>query len=69
MDITGAGVAFWLVLGVMVSIGVANLIDYRLRTMAEDKARRAEMVRFRKWGLPAPKRQEEPPRDEHLWHF
>ncbi|MFI5385179.1 MAG: hypothetical protein ACHQ50_03570 [Fimbriimonadales bacterium] len=69
MDLNGLNAACWMVFGILATIGLANLADYGLRTMAENKARRAEMIRFRKWGLPAPKRPEEPRCDEHLWHF
>ncbi|HVT12264.1 MAG TPA: hypothetical protein VHE55_08350 [Fimbriimonadaceae bacterium] len=55
--------------GIFVIIGFANLIDFGLRTMAENKAERAELCRFRRWGLPAPKPPAAPPDDEHLWHF
>lgn len=69
MDLNGLNAMCWMIIGVMAIIGFANLIDYGLRTMAENKANRAEMLRVRKWGLPAPKGPEDPKRDEHLWHF
>jgi hypothetical protein len=69
MDIAGLNAALIVVVGVMTIVGLANLLDYGLRTMAEDKATRAEEARFRKWGLPAPKSPEEPKSDEGLWHF
>jgi len=58
-----------MVFGIMAVIGLANLLDYQMRTMAEKKAQRAEAARVRRWGLPAPIRPEPPRNDEHLWHF
>jgi len=58
-----------MVVGIMAAIGLANLVDYQVRTIAEQKARRAESARVRRWGLPAPNRPEPPRNDEHLWHF
>jgi hypothetical protein len=69
MDLNGFNAASWMVLGVLSVVGLANLVDFGLRTMAEKKAQRAELARFRQWGLPAPKFPDEPARDEHLWHF
>lgn len=57
-----------LLFGVGFVVGLANLIDFGFRTMAENKAKRAEAARCAKWGLPA-----RPPTpetiDDHLWHF
>ncbi len=69
MDPNGANAAALMVFGVMTTIGLANLVDYRMRTMAEEKARKAESARLRKWGLPAASRPEAPRADEHMWHF
>jgi hypothetical protein len=69
MDLTGLNTTLCTVVGVMALIGAANLMDCGFRTMAEKKARRAEMARLVKWGLPSPRSPEEPKRDEHLWHF
>jgi len=69
MNLTGLDSACLMAIGVMGIIGMANLVDFRLRTMAEEKARRAEMARVRKWGIALPKRPDPPRTDEHLWHF
>ena len=69
MDVNGFTAAFAMVFGIMGLIAVANLVDFGFRTMAENKATRAEHSRFQRWGLPAPTRPEEPQRDEHLWHL
>ena len=69
MDINGLNAALGMVIGVFALIGCANLVDFSFQRMAEDKAQRAEVARFRKWGLPAPKVVEPPKNDDHLWHF
>lgn len=69
MDLTGLTPAVLLVFGILSVIGLANMLDFGLQTMAENKAERAECCRFRRWGLPAPKVPEAPRDDEHLWHF
>jgi hypothetical protein len=69
MDISSFSSALGMIVGVMAIIGFAGLIDFGFRNMAESRAQKAELARFRKWRLPAPVRPEEPVRDEHLWHF
>lgn len=69
MDLNGLTPAVLLVFGILSVIGLANVLDCGLRTMAENKAERAESCRFRRWGLPAPQVPEPPRNDEHLWHF
>jgi hypothetical protein len=68
MDTSGVGSAVGLLVLVMALVAFANLIDFGFRTMAQEKAQRAEAKRFAQWGLPAPK-PAEPPRDERVWHF
>lgn len=69
MDLNSATTAFTLIFGVLALIGAANLLDFSFRTMAEDKAARAEAARVAKWGLKSPRREPRPEPDEHLWHF
>lgn len=69
MDLNGLNSAIGMVFGVFLLIGLASVLDCHFRGMAQEKARRAELARFVKWGLP-PGRPTEPVKvDEHLWHF
>ena len=69
MELNGLFPAIGMVIGILALIGFANLVDYGFQTMAENRAQRAEHLRFLRWGLPAPKRPEPPRNDDHLWHF
>lgn len=69
MDLNALPGAIGMFVGILALVGLANLLDFGLRNLAEEKAQRAEAIRLRKWGLPAPMRPEEPKNDEHLWHF
>lgn len=68
MDINTVGPAVGMLVMVMGLIVIANLLDFGLRTMAREKAERAEARRVAKWGLPAPK-SPPPPKQEGVWHF
>lgn len=68
MDLSTTVKMIGLLIGVGFLVGLANLIDFGFRTMAENKAKRAEAARFAKWGLPASPTPAEP-HDDHLWHF
>jgi len=63
----GSGVS--VVFGIFVAIGLAGLLDFYFRGMAESKARRAELARYLKWGMPPAPQADPPKTDDHLWHF
>ncbi len=52
MDMQSMSAALTLVVGVFALIGIANLVDYKFRVMAANKARTAEEERMRRWDLP-----------------
>jgi hypothetical protein len=68
MDSNSLNSGVYLVVGIMCLVGIANLVDFGFRTMAQNKANRAEWSRYLRWGLPAPARPDEPT-DERLWHL
>ena len=55
MDLSSTLPAVTLVLSISCLIAVANLLDFRFRVMAAEKARRAEEERLRRWGMPSPR--------------
>lgn len=69
MDTVSLSYGLSLIVGIMTLVGLANLVDLGVRTKAQARAKKAEDLRFQKWGLPAPYRPEPPRNDEHLWHF